>query len=117
MQGEDEIEEMDESKRTEQIYKAFMEFDYEQDGTIACADLAKCLEYLGEPISQNDSYRVIATYDPRNTGFIRFRDFKNFVMDKREQEKGTSEEDLLDAYVAMGGMPDGDGYIDAEKLI
>ena len=114
---QEEIDQMDETARTEQIYKAFMEFDYEKDGTIACQDLGKCLDYLGEPISQNDQFRMIATYDHKNTGFIKFRDFKNFVQEKREQEKGTSEEDLLDAYVAMGGQADGDGYIDAEKLI
>lgn len=32
-------------------------------------------------------------------------------------ERGTSEEDLLDAFVAMGGEPNGDGSIDADKLI
>ena len=29
----------------------------------------------------------------------------------------TNEEDTLDAFVAMGGMANGDGYIDADKLI
>ena len=39
------------------------------------------------------------------------------IEDKREEEKGTSEEDLLDAFVAMGGEADGDGAINAEKII
>jgi len=34
-----------------------------------------------------------------------------------ENERGSSAEDLLDAFVAMGGEPDGDGAINAEKLI
>jgi len=38
-------------------------------------------------------------------------------MAKREAERGTSDEDLLDAYVAMGGDPDGEGFINADKLI
>ena len=38
-------------------------------------------------------------------------------MQKREAEKGTSDADLLDAYVAMGGDPDGGGCVDADKLI
>ena len=29
----------------------------------------------------------------------------------------TNEEDTLDAFVAMGGQPNGEGYIDADKLI
>ena len=36
---------------------------------------------------------------------------------KRENERGSSDEDLLDAFVAMGGQPDGEGFIDAQKLI
>jgi Ca2+-binding EF-hand superfamily protein len=38
-------------------------------------------------------------------------------VEKRENERGSSEEDLLDAFVAMGGEPDGEGAINAEKLI
>ena len=38
-------------------------------------------------------------------------------MFKREQEMGTSDDDLLDAYVAMGGDEDGGGCVDADKLI
>lgn len=29
----------------------------------------------------------------------------------------SNEEDTLDAFVSMGGQPDGEGFIDAEKLI
>ena len=39
------------------------------------------------------------------------------VAEKRENERGSSDADLLDAYIAMGGDPDGGGCIDAEKLI
>ena len=39
------------------------------------------------------------------------------IIQKRESERGSSEQDLLDAFVAMGGETDGDGHIDAEKLI
>ena len=42
--------------------------------------------------------------DPENNGTIFFNDFKAFVLEKREAERGTSEEDLLDAFVAMGGQ-------------
>ena len=38
-------------------------------------------------------------------------------MERREEEKGTSDDDLLDAYVAMGGDEDGGGCVDADKLI
>lgn len=38
-------------------------------------------------------------------------------MEKRENEKGTSDADLMDAYVAMGGDQDGGGCVDADMLI
>ncbi len=60
---------------------------------------------------------MIAVSDPENTGKIQFAQFKSLINDKRENERGSSEQDLLDAYVAMGGEPDGNGAVDAEKLI
>ena len=60
---------------------------------------------------------MIAVSDPENTGKIQFAQFKNLINDKRENERGSSEQDLLDAFVAMGGEPDGDGAINADKLI
>ena len=60
---------------------------------------------------------MIATADPANNGTIEFYQFKNLVDEKRENEGGSTEEELLEAFVAMGGLPDGDGFIDADKLI
>ena len=34
-----------------------------------------------------------------------------------ERQVETDESELLDAYVAMGGEPDGGGCVDASKLI
>ena len=39
------------------------------------------------------------------------------MAERREQQGGSSEEELLQAFVAMGGEADGDGSIDADKLI
>ena len=55
--------------------------------------------------------------DPENKGSINFAQFKMIIEEKRENERGSTEEDLLDAFVAMGGEPDGDGAINADKLI
>lgn len=60
---------------------------------------------------------MISDVDPNNSGSITFFAFKELVLAKREQEKGTSDADLLDAYVAMGGDEDGGGCVDAEMLI
>ena len=42
------------------MYEAFMAFDYEGNGSIAVYDIQKALDMIGEPISQNDMYRMIA---------------------------------------------------------
>ena len=39
------------------------------------------------------------------------------IKTKREDERGSSDADLLDAYVAMGGDSDGGGCVDADMLI
>jgi len=60
---------------------------------------------------------MIADVDPNNTGILNFLSFKELVVTKRESERSTSDADLLDAYVAMGGDQDGGGCVDAEMLI
>ena len=46
---------------------------------------------------------MISEVDPNNVGTLSFYAFKEIVLQKREEAKGTSDADLLDAYVAMGG--------------
>ena len=94
-----------------------MAFDYDQLGFISVNDLRAALDRAGETVSQDEAYWMIAMSDPENTGKIQFAQFKNLINDKRENERGSSEQDLLDAFVAMGGEPDGDGAINADKLI
>ena len=45
--------------------------------------------------------------DPKNEGRIPYDKFKQLVLDKRASERGTSNAELLDAYIAMGGEDDG----------
>merc|ERR1711885_113100 len=60
---------------------------------------------------------MISIVDPENKGFINFAQFKDLIMEKRDEEAGSSEEELLQAFVAMGGEADGDGCVNADKLI
>ena len=63
-------------------------------------------------------YKIISEIDPDNTGSLPFNLFKQKII-AREVERliGTDDSELLDAYVAMGGEPDGGGCVDAQKLI
>ena len=55
--------------------------------------------------------------DPENVGSINLAQFKVIIQEKQDASAGTSVEDLLDAYAAMGGDPDGGGCVNADKLI
>jgi Ca2+-binding EF-hand superfamily protein len=115
---EEDTHSQDETNQDENLlHKIFCQFDSEGNGTILCSDIQRALQELGEPISQNDAYRMVAQCDPNNTGYVNFEKFKSFVLDKRQAERGTSDEDMLDAFVSLGGDPDGEGSIDANRLI
>ncbi len=104
-------------KESDKIWEAFMNFDYERLGYISVNDLKKAMEFAGDKVTDDECYWMISMSDPENKGSIQFHQFKNLIIEKRENERGSSEEDLLDAFVAMGGEPDGDGAINADKLI
>ena len=60
---------------------------------------------------------MIAEADSENTGSIDYNQFKKVIAEQKKSQSLTNEEDTLDAFVAMGGEPDGEGSIDADKLI
>ena len=111
------IQEDEERKFNDKIWEAFMAYDHEQFGYISVNDLRAALEKAGESVSEDMAYLMISVADPENTSKIQFAQFKQLIVEKRENERGTTEEDLLDAFVAMGGEASGEGAINAEKLI
>lgn len=65
-----------------------------------------------------EMYQIISDIDPQNTGSIQYAPFKGKVAEREVNRRVQSDEaELLDAYVAMGGEPDGGGCVDANKLI
>ena len=111
-----EAEEAEREER-QQIWQCFMQFDVDQQGVLKTSELKQALEALNERVNEQQVFRMIAEADPNNTGELTFYQFKDLIMQKRENEQGTSDDDLLDAYVAMGGDEDGGGCVDADKLI
>ena len=59
------------------------------------SDLKSALEWLGETCSDDEVYLMIANADPQNTGSIQFSQFKLIIQDRREDKRGSSEEELL----------------------
>jgi Ca2+-binding EF-hand superfamily protein len=112
-----EEREQQEAEERNQIWQCFMQFDHEQEGVISTQDLKQALEHLNERVTDTQVFRMISQVDPTNAGVINFHQFKELVMQKREDEKGSSDQELLEAFVAMGGEADGGGCVDADKLI
>ena len=60
---------------------------------------------------------MIAEASPDNTGQISKDQFKKVIAEQKKFQGASNEEDTLDAYVALGGEPNKEGFIDAAELI
>ena len=58
---------------------------------------------------------MINEVDQRNTGKIEFYEFLRIY--EKYQDSEEDEQDMIDAFVAMGGNADKTGEIDSQKLI
>ena len=112
-----ETDPADPDYRDDEVWMCFMKFDTEKQGTMNTRCLKRAMTHLGEEVTDTQIYRMISDYDSQNTGGINLQSFKEIVATKRENDRGSCEADLLDAYVAMGGDEDGGGYIDSQMLI
>ena len=98
-------------------WEAFSAFDKDNSGFIDANELRIVLEMMGQKTTEEEIFRMIAEADSENTGQINFEQFKKVISEQKKNQSLTNEEDTLDAFVAMGGQPNGEGSIDAEKLI
>mmetsp|Transcript_14084 Transcript_14084/g.20602 ORF Transcript_14084/g.20602 Transcript_14084/m.20602 type:complete len:148 (+) Transcript_14084:13-456(+) len=104
----------------EQITNAktiFTQFDKDGTGRIDRFELRVVLEQLGQQPSEEELFSMINEVDEQNTGKIEFYEFLR-VYEQHQNKTGKSDEqDMIDAFVAMGGNADKSGSIDTEKLI
>ena len=95
-----------------------MAFDKEGSGAISTSEVKFVLEMIGIKFTEEEMFKMISELDPANDGLIYYADFKPIILEREiARIKGSDEKELLDAFVAMGGNPDGDGCVDAQKLI
>ena len=113
---EEQIEEQLEQLNAK-ILSVFMKYDTEHTDYMPSKDFKLAMEDMGETINEKQCFNMMMQADPQNSGKIAFEDFKDMILRKKEDEKGSSEQELLDAFIAMGGEEDGGGCIDADKLI
>ena len=106
------------SEIEQKCLEAFMKFDKTGTGQVSSGQVQGVLEMMNIKITENELFKMITEIDPENTGLIMYSEFKPKIVDREIQRlMGSDEVELLDAFVAMGGKPDGEGSIDARKLI
>ena len=102
------------------ILDALKEFD--QDGThpglVKTDELKSFLEFCSFKMDDQMVFKIASELDPSQSGYLDGVALKNLIAEKEiERILGSDENELLDAYVAMGGEADGGGCVDATKLI
>ena len=97
--------------------EAFSAFDKDNSGYIDATELRIVLEMMGQQTTDEEIYRMIAEASPDNSGQISKDQFKKVIAEQKKFQGASNEEDTLDAFVALGGMANKDGYIDAKRLI
>jgi Ca2+-binding EF-hand superfamily protein len=95
--------------------KVFLEADKENTGYITYFELKLALEKCGVSFFYSQCFHKMISELKDQNGLISFFDFTKMVVNHKKGAEG--KEDLLDAFVAMGGMEDGGGNIDADKLV
>ena len=115
----DERDEKEIAKEIEdKLWEGFMAFDKEGSGVITSAELKPFLELVGVKYTESEMYKMLSEIDAENSGHIMYSDLKPIILEKEMLRiKGSDTEELLDAFVAMGGEEDGEGCVDAKKLI
>ena len=82
--------ELDDRADFDKIWGAFMAYDQDGTGQISVMDLKKAIEEAGEKLTDDECYWLIAVNDPENRGSLQFSQFKSIIIEKRENERGTS---------------------------
>ena len=101
----------------EKSNEAFVAFDKDGNGYIDRNELKAVLEEMGQKPNDDEVTKMINEVDTTNSGKIYFKDFLKVIAYHKVCQRDNDDSDTLDAFVAMGGNPDGSGKIDASKLI
>lgn len=97
--------------------RAFQELDENVQGEIKAEDLNLALELVGYKQRAHKVNKMISEIDEYNTGIIKFKDFLVLFSKLKYAGMQDDDQDMIDAFVAMGGQEDTSGHVDAKKLI
>lgn len=95
----------------------FNTFDRDQNRSIDEWELHLALEAMGQNPTRGDLVKMMKELDTSKNGKLEFSEFlKALQMQKATEKKADAEDDLVSAFVAMGGKDDKSGFINAETL-
>ena len=102
----------------------FDAIDSDRNGLIEYREMRRLIRKMQEgkgvghsTLTKSQIKRILAEADQEGMGYITFRHFKRIIADQRQSSILIKESETLEAFVALGGHDDGEGYIDAQELI
>jgi len=104
----------DEIKQCKVFFKTF---DRDGSQSLNKWELRLALEAMGQNPTDAEIDIIISEIDLSVNGKVEFNEFlKALKLNKQIEKQPSAEQDLIDAFVAMGGKPDTSGFIPAEQL-
>jgi len=102
----------------EQCMNAFKDLDEQGTGFIKVTDLKLALERVYIDFKEKELFKMISDVDTDNSGRLSFESFLDiYYLKKVAPTENDQKQDLVDAFVAVGGGPGELGSIDANELI
>mmetsp|Transcript_1951 Transcript_1951/g.1749 ORF Transcript_1951/g.1749 Transcript_1951/m.1749 type:complete len:149 (-) Transcript_1951:96-542(-) len=98
--------------------EAFKAFDTDGSGSIDVWELRQVLEAMGQKPTEEELFQMISEVDEKMSGSIDFAEFLKVIEHQKERaENFDDESDMIDAFVACGGLPDKSGHVKRETLV
>lgn len=98
--------------------EAFNAFDREKSGCIDVWELRQVLEAMGQKPTDEELFQMISEVDEKMSGTINFAEFLKVIENQKERaENFDDESDMIDAFVACGGLADKSGNVKRDTLI
>jgi Ca2+-binding EF-hand superfamily protein len=98
--------------------EAFLAFDKDRSGTIDVWELRQVLEAMGQKPTEEELFQMISEVDENMSGSIDFAEFLKVIENQKERaENFDDESDMIDAFVACGGLQNKSGHVKRETLV
>lgn len=80
-------------------------------------DLELALEMVGLKQKPHKVHKLISEIDDGNVGRIKFKEFLQLFAKLKYAGLQDDDQDMIDAFVALGGEEDTSGHVNADELI